>query len=276
MDGSNVRTARPRTLRCAGDSYDNIEPWFEKLAGLDIDDAHRRELRATIIELCLPLAEHIARRFAGRGEEFDDLHQIARLGLVQAVDRYDVTRGSSFLAFAVPTIMGETRRHFRDHTWALRVPRRAKEIRQLLGPATEALSHRLGRAPTAHEIAAELDIDLVEVTRALIACNAYKTDALDGARDNDGKRGSSVVNRLGAEEPCYRLLEDAMAVRPLLAALPERDRRVLIWRFFENRTQSEIGERLGISQMQVSRILSRILTGLSEDALAETPRKRTA
>ncbi|MFQ6330099.1 RNA polymerase sigma factor SigF [Nocardia sp. CWNU-33] len=276
MTETIIRTVRPHATGSTGDSYDNIEPWFEKLSALAADDRHRREVRDTIIELCLPLAEHIARRFTGRGEAFDDLHQIARLGLVQAVDRFDITRGSSFLAFAVPTIMGEIRRHFRDRTWSVRVPRRAKEVQQLLGPATEVLSQRLGRIPNARELAAELDIELSEVTRALIARNAYKTDTLDAVGDPDDNTGLPVMDRLGAEEPCYRLLEDSMAVRPLLAALPEVDRQVLVWRFFENRTQSYIGERLGVSQMQVSRLLVRILSGLRERAVGEPALRRAA
>lgn len=135
--------------RSPGDSYDNIEPLFEKVAALDSEDPRREALRDELIERCLPLAEHIARRFAGRGEAFDDLLQVARLGLVHATDRFDIDRGSSFLSFAVPTIMGEVRRHFRDNTWAVRVPRRVKEIQLTIGPAVEALAQRLGRIPKA-------------------------------------------------------------------------------------------------------------------------------
>lgn len=264
MTESTGRTDGARHSRASGDTYANIEPWFEKLAALDADDPHRPELRDEIVHLCLPLAEHIARKFSGRGEAFDDLHQIARLGLVQAVDRFDIARGATFLAFAVPTVMGEVRRHFRDHTWAVRVPRRTKEVRALIGPATEALSHRLGRMPTAREIATELEVELTEVVQALVAANAYQTNSLDAIVRDDENTPLTVLDRLGAEEPCYRLLEDAMAVRPLIAALPERERQVLIWRFFENRTQAQIAQRLGVSQMQVSRILTKTLNGLRE------------
>lgn len=151
-------TDRNDTPRRGGDSYDNIEPWLEKLTALEKTDPHRAVLREEVMRRCLPLAEHIARKFSGRGESFDDVLQIARVGLVLAVDRFDVSRGTPFLAFAVPTIMGEVRRHFRDNTWSLRVPRRVKEIQLRVGPATESLSHRLGRMPTAREIAAELDV----------------------------------------------------------------------------------------------------------------------
>ncbi len=259
------------------DSYDNIEPWFEKLAALAADDPHRASVRTQIVERCLPLAEHIARKFSGRGEDFDDLLQVARLGLVQAVDRFDVERGASFLSFAVPTIMGSVRRHFRDGTWALRVPRRAKEVQAQVRPAIEALSQKLGRMPTAREIAAELDLEVVEVTQAIMAANAYQTNSLDAtSNSSDEQTRPSIADTLGREEPSYRLLEDALAVRPLLAALPERERQVLVWRFFENRTQAQIADRLGVSQMQVSRILTRTLKKLREQALAEPAASRVA
>ncbi|MFI5540410.1 RNA polymerase sigma factor SigF [Nocardia sp. NPDC051900] len=251
-----------------GDSYDNIEPWFEKMAAMDEGDPHRAALREEVTRRCLPLAEHIARKFSGRGENYEDLLQIARVGLVLAVDRFDVSRGSSFLGFAVPTIMGEVRRHFRDNTWSLRVPRRLKEIQLRVGPATETLSHRLGRMPTAREIAEELDVDLGEVTQALIAGNAYQANSLDAAGREEGDGApQSLADTLGSEEPCYDLLEQAMAVRPLIAGLPPRDRQVLVMRFYESRTQSQIAEELGVSQMQVSRILARILKDLRERAL---------
>ncbi|WP_459546781.1 RNA polymerase sigma factor SigF [Nocardia sp. X0981] len=271
MNPTSERPSRPGRTDGAGDSYDNIEPWFEKLAALDPADPHRRELREHIVHLCLPLADHIARRFAGRGETFDDLLQIARLGLLQAVDRFDPERGASFLSFAVPTVMGEIRRHFRDHTWAVRVPRSAKELHLRIGPATEVLSQRLGRVPTAREIAAELDVELTEVTRALVAGNGHTSNSLDAAvQDSDDEsRSPAVLARLGSEERCYELLEDAMAVRPLIEELPQRERQVLVWRFFGGMTQVQIAERLGVSQMQVSRILSRTLKSLREQALAE-------
>lgn len=261
----------PSRSRRGGDSYDNIEPWFEKMEALDPDDPHRRELRDHIVHLSLPLAEHIARRFTGRGEAFDDLLQIARVGLVHAVDRFDTGRGSSFLSFAVPTVMGEVRRHFRDHTWAVRVPRSTKELHLRIGPATEDLYQRLGRMPTAREIATELGVELTEVTQALIAGNGHTSNSLDATvRDQDDDAAPpAVLARLGCDEPCYELLEDAMTVRPLIEALPRRERQVLVWRFFGGLTQVQIADRLGISQMQVSRILAKTLRTLREQALAD-------
>ncbi|MET9490830.1 RNA polymerase sigma factor SigF [Nocardia sp. NPDC006630] len=268
MSTATFQPGEPRQTRSNGDSYDNIEPWFEKLAALPAADPNRDSVREHIIELCLPLAAHIARRYDGRGEAYDDLHQIACVGLVQAVDRFDASRGSTFLSFAIPTIMGEVRRHFRDRTWALRVPRRAKELQQQLGPVTEVLAHRLGRFPTAREIAAELDVDVTEVTQAMVARNAYQAGSLDTPRTGSNDSAlRPIAETLGTVEPCYRLLEDSMSVRPLLAALPPADRQLLVWRFFENLTQSQIAERLGVSQMQVSRKLARVLSVLREQAL---------
>ncbi|MFQ6392998.1 RNA polymerase sigma factor SigF [Nocardia sp. KC 131] len=261
---------RPRRARPGGDPYDNIEPLLAEFGALDADDPHREVLRQRVIERCLPLAENIARKFSGRGENFDDLHQIARVGMVQAVDRFDPSLGTSFLSFAVPTIMGEVRRHFRDRTWALRVPRRLKEIQQTIGPATEELAQRLGRMPKAREIAEEIGAELTEVTQALIARNAYQTAPIDPT-PSSGDDGSpvSVLDTLGADEPSYRTIEDYLAVKPLIAALPEQQRQVLIMRFFQSMSQAQIAEQLGCSQMNVSRILSKTLNTLREQALRD-------
>ncbi|MFF2552056.1 RNA polymerase sigma factor SigF [Nocardia sp. NPDC058058] len=273
-NGTQLRTPAggdpARSRGRGGDSYDDIEPLLIELAGTDPADPHRKVLREAAIARCLPLAEHIARRFSGRGETFDDLLQIARLGLLHAVDRFDPGFGSGFLAFAIPTIMGEVRRHFRDFTWSVRVPRRVKEIQQLLGPVTETLTHRLRRAPTAREIAAELQVDMEEVTQALVARNAYQAASIDAAIENENGNTAIALNEaIGTEDPEYRHVEDYLAVRPLIAELPERERRVLVLRFFEFRTQNEIAELLGVSQMQVSRILCRTLDTLREQALRD-------
>lgn len=253
-------------------SYDNIEPWFDKLAGYSPEDPERDAIRTEIVRLCLPLADHIARRFVGRGEHFDDLHQVARLGLVLAVDRYDATRHTSFLSFAIPTMMGEVRRHFRDRTWATRVPRRLKELRTLIGPATDRLAQRLGRAPTAEDLASELETDIVEVSQAIAAGNAYRSESLDEMiTDAEDTNTQPIPPGLTTEEPCYELTENAMAVRPLIARLSARERRVLIMRFFESRTQSQIACTMEVSQMQVSRVLSHTLRRLHDQALCVEP-----
>jgi RNA polymerase sigma-B factor len=264
-----ISDARPRS-RHRVNSYDNIEPWFDKLSALPASDPHRDTLREQIIRRCLPLAEHIAARFAGRGETFEDLQQVARVGLVLSVDRFDVARQHTFLSFAVPTIMGEVRRHFRDYTWATRVPRGIKELRLRLGPATDRLAQRLGRMPTARELATDLSADPVDVTQAVLAGNAYQSRSMDPVTEEDNEN-SPILDHLGTVEHCYALTEDALAVRPLIAALPARQRRVLIMRFFESKTQSQIATAIGVSQMQVSRILSHTLESLREQALCDEP-----
>jgi RNA polymerase sigma-B factor len=245
--------------------YDDVGALFQQLATSTPGTARHTALRAELIGRCIPLADHIARKFSGRGEPFDDLTQVARVGLVHAVDRFDISRGSNFLSFAVPTIMGEVRRYFRDNTWAMRVPRRVKETHLRIGAAIDTLSQTLGRSPTAKEIAAELDVDPDEVTQAVIAGNAYQPSSIDAAslgRDTD----ASLLDTLGEEESQFARVEEYVAIRPLLAGLPERERRILTMRFFESMTQTQIAQRIGISQMHVSRILAKTLARLREQS----------
>jgi RNA polymerase sigma-B factor len=272
MTDKPTRTFPARTAhaRRGTDNYDHLEPLFAQLAELDMDDPRRVTLREALIGRCLPLAEHIARRYAGRGENFDDLLQTARLGMVTAVDRFDPHHGATFLSFAVPTIMGEIRRHFRDFTWALRVPRRLKEIQQSLGPAIDMLLQRLGRMPKAREIAEQLGVGVGDVTLAMIAHNGYQTSSIDATADYDNDNAAwSLLDVLGVEEPDYRTIEDCLTVKPLIAALPEREREVLYMRFFEAQPQTRIAEHLGVSQMHVSRILAKTLKSLHETALRD-------
>ncbi|WP_327145692.1 SigB/SigF/SigG family RNA polymerase sigma factor [Nocardia sp. NBC_01327] len=252
----------------SGSGYDDVSALFEQLAGTDPTSPRRTALRGELINRCIPLADHIARKFSGRGEPFDDLTQVARVGLVHAVDRFDVSRGSNFLSFAVPTIMGEVRRYFRDNTWAMRVPRRVKETHLRIGSAIDALSQQLGRSPTAKEIAAQLGIDADEVTQAVIAGNAYQPasiDAVSVGRDTE----ASLLDTLGEEESQFDRVEEYVAIRPLLAGLPERERRILTMRFFESMTQTQIAQQMGISQMHVSRILAKTLARLREQTTRE-------
>lgn len=253
------------------DSYDDIEPWLEKMAAMTAGDPARAPLREQIMDRCLPLAEHIARHYTRRGETFEDLYQVASLGLVLAVDRFDPGKGSSFISFAVPTIMGEVRRHFRDRTWIVRVPRPAKELQGAIGPAVERLTQRLYRMPATSELAVELDVRRSELTQALLAANAHSADSIDTSPDDpDHDSGAArVVRELGCEDNGYQVTDDALAIAPLLNDLPPREREVLRLRFFENRSQTEIAERIGVSQMQVSRLLSATLTDLRERALRD-------
>jgi len=219
--------------------------------------------RDDIVERCLPLADHIARRFDGRGEPRDDLVQVARVGLVNAVIRFDVEAGSDFVSFAVPTIMGEVRRHFRDNSWSLKVPRRLKELHLRLGAANAEMSQRLGRAPTPTELAAELEMDRDEIVEGLIAGSSYNTMSIDGG--NDSEDAPAISDTLGDVDANLDQIDNREALRPLLEALPERERTVLLLRFFESLTQTQIAERVGISQMHVSRLLAKSLARLRDE-----------
>ena len=235
---------------------------FRELGKADPDSEEFRRRRDRIIERCLPLADHIARRFEGRGESRDDLTQVARVGLVNAVKRYDVETGSDFVSFAVPTIMGEVRRHFRDNSWSVKVPRRLKELHLRLGAATSELSQRHGRSPTATELAAELGMDRQEVVEGLVAGSSYNTLSIDsGGGDEDAP---AIVDTLGEVDRGLERIENRESLRPLLAALPERERTVLMLRFVESMTQTQIAERVGISQMHVSRLLAKSLARLRD------------
>lgn len=236
---------------------------FRELSGLSEDSSARERQRERIVERCLPLADHIARRFDGRGEPREDLIQVARVGLVNAINRFDVEAGSDFVSFAVPTIMGEVRRHFRDNSWSVKVPRRLKELHLRLGAATAELSQRLGRAPTASELAAELDMDREEVIEGLVAGSSYNTLSIDSGGGGD-EDAPAIVDTLGDVDLGLDQIENRETLRPLLAQLPERERTVLILRFFESMTQTQIAERVGVSQMHVSRLLAKSLARLRD------------
>jgi RNA polymerase sigma-B factor len=244
--------------------YADVPDMFRELASFSADSMEFQRQREKIVERCLPLADHIARRFEGRGEPRDDLVQVARVGLVNAVVRFDVEAGSDFVSFAVPTIMGEVRRHFRDNSWSVKVPRRLKELHLRLGAATADLSQRLGRAPTATELAAELDMDRAEVVEGLVAGSSYNTLSIDSGGGSDDDEARAIADTLGDVDADLDRIEDRESLRPLLEALPERERMVLVLRFFDSMTQTQIAERVGISQMHVSRLLAKSLTRLRD------------
>jgi RNA polymerase sigma-B factor len=234
---------------------------FRALKSLDEGSAAFRRQREIIIQKCLPLAEHIARRYGGRGEPHDDLVQAARIGLVGAVNRFDVDNGADFLAFAVPTMMGEVRRHFRDYGWAVKVPRRVKDLQLQLTRARGELSQRLGHAPNASDIADFLGIDRELVVEATIAGGNYTTLSTDVQAGGDDEY-RPIGDTLGDVDPGMDRVLEMETVRPLIAALPEKQRTVLTLRFFESLSQTEIAERVGCSQMHVSRLLSKALETL--------------
>ncbi len=253
------------TISPADDAYAGVAEMFRQLAYLSPGSpAHQRQ-RDAIIERCLPLADHIARRFRGRGETHDDLVQVARVGLINAVNRFDVDTADNFLAFAVPTMMGEVRRHFRDHGWSLKVPRRLKELNVRMTAARAELTQQLNRAPTPSELARHLGMERDEVVEGLIAADAYSTRSTDHDLTRDGD-GLTLVDTMGAPDPGLQRVVEIQTVQPLIADLPERDRLVLKLRFFDNKTQTQIADQIGVSQMHVSRLLSTTLATLREKA----------
>jgi len=217
-------------------------------------------VRDALITRFLPLALHLARRYPS-GRESDDVAQVASLALVKAVDRFDPDRGSAFTSFATPTILGEIKRYFRDYGWSVRVPRRLQDIALRIEKITQPLTGRLGRAPTPAEIAAELEVTLEEVLDALQSATAHRPEPLE-PRARDGEELHPVM--AASEDDGYEHVEDAAAVDSLLDRLPERDRFVVELRFRHDLLQREIADVVGLSQMQVSRILAHSLATLQE------------
>jgi RNA polymerase sigma-B factor len=224
-----------------------------------------RRLRNELIEHYTRLAEFLARRFANRGEPVDDLRQVALVGLLKAVERFDPHRGLQFSSFATPTITGELKRHFRDRGWAVRVPRRVQEMHLQLDRTTAALSQELGRAPTPAEIAARAGVTEEDVLEGMEAGGLYRLASIDGQPD-DGALGPA--GRLGAADEELEAVDDRVLVEHLLEALPEREQRIVYLRFYEGLTQSEIAEEVGISQMHVSRLIVKSLDVLAARAEA--------
>lgn len=247
--------------------YEHLEPLLRRYATLAPTDPARRALREQLVTGYLPVAHHIARRYNHRGEPLDDLIQVASLGLVNAVDRYEADRGHNFLGYAVPTITGEIRRHFRDKTWTMRVPRHLQELHLSINKVVDELSHQLQRAPRPSEIAKRLDATTDEVLEALQAAQSYRPDSLDELLTPTSE-SAALGDLLGDTDGRFEHFTDAHSLAPHLAALPPRERAILYMRFFENKTQTEIAQRIGVSQMQVSRLLSKILTEL-RDAVEE-------
>lgn len=238
----------------------------------DIDRERTRELferldsdpnaREQLVKLHLPLVEYLARRFRGRGEPLDDLIQVASLGLLKAIDRFDPDRGVEFSTYATPTIVGELKRYFRDKGWAIRVPRHLQEVGMQVAEALPALAQELGRSPKLSEIGDALGYQEEEVLEAMNAAQVYSLRSLDAPAGADDTTQS--IARLGAEDEAIELFESWASVAPLLKQLPTREREILYLRFVANETQSAIADKLGISQMHVSRLLSKTLSSLRE------------
>ncbi|MFI6207982.1 RNA polymerase sigma factor SigF [Streptomyces sp. NPDC051041] len=241
---------------------------FERLVRLP-EGPERRALRDELIRAWLPMAERIAVRFRGRGESLEDLYQVAALGLVKAVDHYDPARGHAFEAYAVPTITGEIKRHFRDHMWTLHVPRRVQDLRNRVRRAAKELAQTTpGRVPTAAEIAEHAHLTPHEVRMGMEALDCFSALSLEA--EMPGTDGYALGDSLGGPDPAYDTVVDRVAAAPCLQALPERERTILYLRFFHGMTQNRIAQQLGISQMHVSRLLSGCFAQLREEILTES------
>ncbi|MFF8679334.1 RNA polymerase sigma factor SigF [Streptomyces sp. NPDC015237] len=257
----------PRHQPPAATGRGDARALFTYLRSLPPHSPEHAELRNRLVRMHLPLVEHLARRFRNRGEPLDDLTQVATIGLIKSVDRFDPDRGVEFSTYATPTVVGEIKRHFRDKGWAVRVPRRLQELRLALTTATAELSQLHGRSPTVHELAQKLAISEEEVLEGLESANAYSTLSLDVPDTDD--ESPAVADTLGAEDEALEGVEYRESLKPLLEDLPPREKRILLLRLFGNVTQSQIAQEVGISQMHVSRLLARTLTRLRDRLIIE-------
>ncbi|MEW2048663.1 RNA polymerase sigma factor SigF [Streptomyces sp. NPDC005476] len=253
------------------DARELSRQFFQRLAVLEEGSREFQYARNTLIEMNMSLVRFAAGRFRGRGDDMEDIVQTGMIGLIKAIDRFEISREVEFTSFALPYIVGEIKRFFRDTTWAVHVPRRLQELRVELAKAREELSSRLDREPTVSELATLMNLAESQVVEAQIASNGYNSSSLDAALTGDGpEHGESVLaDFIGVEEYGLRLVEDFHSLAPLMAELSERDRQIIHLRFVEEATQAEIGERLGCSQMHVSRLIKRIITRLRHGMLGE-------
>ncbi|MFG2634500.1 RNA polymerase sigma factor SigF [Streptomyces sp. NPDC048362] len=243
--------------------------FFDQLAVLEEGTAEYQYARNTLIEMNMSLVRFAAGRFRSRGaEEMEDIVQVGMIGLIKAIDRFELTREVEFTSFAVPYIVGEIKRFFRDTSWAVHVPRRLQEARVQLARATEELRSRLRRTPTTRELAELMSLPEEEVVEARLASNGYRSASLDAAISGSEDGEAALADFIGDDDAALGLVEDFHALAPMIAELDERERKIIHWRFVEELTQKEIGDRLGISQMHVSRLISRMLGRLREGMLS--------
>ncbi|MFF0095886.1 RNA polymerase sigma factor SigF [Streptomyces canus] len=243
--------------------------FFEQLAVLEEGTPEYQYARNTLIEMNISLVRYAAGRFRSRGqEEMEDIVQVGMIGLIKAIDRFELSREVEFTSFAVPYIVGEIKRFFRDTSWAVHVPRRLQEARVQLARASEELSSRLGRTPTTAELSELMSLPEEEIVEARLASNGYKSASLDAAIGGSEEGESVLADFIGNQDPALGLVEDFHALAPMIAELDERDRKIIHWRFVEELTQAQIAEHLGVSQMHVSRLITRLLTRLREGMLS--------
>ncbi|WP_405612440.1 SigB/SigF/SigG family RNA polymerase sigma factor [Streptomyces sp. NBC_01511] len=282
------RTAEPQTgprvgelpwIEDAGqvaprDARELSKLFFGRLQVLEEGTHEHQYARNTLIEMNLSLVRFAAQRFRSRNDQLEDIVQVGTIGLIKAIDRFELSREVEFTSFAVPYIVGEIKRFFRDTSWAVHVPRRLQELRIRLARAKDQLAVRLDREPTVRELAEHLELSEEEIVEGLIAANGYNSDSLDLPADSGsgdpGGSGASVADFVGACDPAMELVEDFQSLVPLLSTLDERERRILELRYGQELTQSQIGERFGVSQMQISRILTRTLARLRDGMLTES------
>ena len=236
---------------------------FVELTADGASRATRTAARDELVHLHLPLVEHCARRFRNRGEPFEDLVQVGTIGLLKSIDRFDLERAVEFSTYATPTIIGEIKRYFRDKGWAIRVPRRLQELRMQIGAATAELTQSLGRSPTPRELAGAIGCSVEEIIEGIESSNAYSTLSLD-ATDDSEDGGGSMLDAIGVMDENLEHVEIRESLKPLLDALEPREKKILLLRFFKNRTQTQIAEEIGVSQMHVSRLLTKTLAQLRE------------
>jgi RNA polymerase sigma-B factor len=266
--GSAVGTGHRRRPGTAYPDHVQVRALFLEFASLPAGHPRHRRIRDCLVELNLPLVEYLARRFRDRGEPLDDLIQVATIGLIKAVDRFDPTRGVEFSTYATPTIVGEVKRHFRDKGWAIHVPRSLQDLKLRLTRTTGVLSQHLGRSPTVGEIARHMGVREEEVLAALETGFLYTALSLDVGQP--GAEVSRAATRyLGDMDQALEGVEDREALKPLLDALPPREKRILALRFSRAMSQSQIATELGISQMHVSRLLARTLAQLRQELVLD-------
>jgi RNA polymerase sigma-B factor len=267
-----MATTHPARLKPLENTPDRIEN--EELFARWQRDGDQRA-REELVNRFLPLARNLARRYAGAREPFDDLLQVASLGLVKAIDRFDVDRGAAFSSFAVPTILGELKRYFRDLGWSVHVPRGAQEQALKVQEAHERLTSKTGRPPTINELAEYLELSVEDVLDALETSAAHHSTSLDAPReDRSNGESGTLVDAFGEEDRRYELVDETVTISVAAQELSPRERRVLALRFAGDMTQTQIAREIGVSQMQVSRILRRALQRVRELTGAESARAR--
>jgi RNA polymerase sigma-B factor len=239
---------------------DRAEELTAAMAALPLNDPRRRRLRDQVIEAWLPMSDRLAHRYVRRGVSLEDISQTATVGLIKAVDGFDPSRGVPFPAYAIPTILGEIKRYFRDRTWAVRVPRKVQELRTSIAEAQAVLAQTSGRPATTADIAAYLAISEEAVVEGLVGNNAYSAVSLSSPVGGDGTMELGAT--LGADDHCFELVELRMALGPAMAWLTERERQIIAMRFYGNKTQNDIAASVGCSQMHVSRLITGALAKL--------------